>query len=111
MKHIAIRNADEIVYSGFTLIHSDVPMTQFSFKTGHKPEKFDVFSPTFPLTIYDEFIFSANDDIYLLGMGSDSKRYPYGIYHYKLSNRELNLIYDGKLPHDAYINNLLFLGT
>lgn len=99
MKHIAIRNADEIVYSGFTLIHSDVPMTQFSFKTGHKPEKFDVFS------------FSANDDIYLLGMGSDSKRYPYGIYHYKLSNRELNLIYNGKLPHDAYINNFLLLGT
>lgn len=40
------------------------------------------------MTIYDEFIFSIKDDIYLLGMGSDSNRYPYGIYHYKLSNRD-----------------------
>ena len=108
VRHIAIKNDTEIFYTGLSQKYADLPETQFLLKTGELPIEYKLFSDDFQVTIYDEFIFTSDNDIYFLGAGPDPEEYPQGLYHYIIDKDQLELIYDGS-DINGYINNFIFL--
>lgn len=108
VRHLAVKCDDEIFYSGLVQKYADIPEKQYLFKTGETPVEYQLFKDKFPLTIYDEFVFTSENELYCIGAGEDSTKYPQGLYRYIISEDDLDLIYDGNI-FDGYVNNFIFL--
>ncbi|MCC2876131.1 hypothetical protein LK536_07555 [Lachnoclostridium pacaense] len=106
IKNIGVKGADEITYSGYALKHANIPMENYLYKTGSQPQIADLFGGSFPLTIYDEYVYESKDTILFIGSGEG---YAQGIYRYCIANGEIELIYDGTDFHNAYVNNFMLL--
>lgn len=108
VRHIAVKNDTEIFYTGLSQKYSDLPETQFLLKTGESPIEYQLFPDHFPVTVYGEFVFTSDNDIYFLGAGPDPEEYPQGLYHYAIDKDQLELIYDGS-DINGSVNNFVFL--
>lgn len=108
VRHIAIKNENEIFYTGLYQKHTNLPEFQFLLKTGESPVEYQLFSDDFPVTVYEEFVFTSDNDIYFLGAGPDPEEYPPGLYHYVIDKEQLELVYDGS-DMNGYVNNFVFL--
>lgn len=108
VRHIAIKNENEIFYTGLYQKHTDLPEFQFLLKTGEFPINYELFTEDFPVTVYEEFVFTSDNDIYFLGAGSDPEEYLQGLYHYVIDKEQLELVYDGS-DINGYVNNFVFL--